>query len=83
MSFGHHHSTFVNGLAKGGVLMASQPVGQASSNAAPWLLTASPLRQAGIHPCHPMLCWTTSLSRSSGIAKCVLTPVFACFGFLC
>lgn len=45
MLCGYCHSTFVNGWAERWPDGLSAPVAQASSNAAPWLLTACPLSQ--------------------------------------
>ena len=66
MACGHCH-TFVNRPAEGYVLMASQPIGQASSAVVPQPLTACPLGQGQgpipVTPCSAGL----SVSRSSGV----------------
>lgn len=66
MSCGHRH-TFVNELAEGCALVASQPIGQASSTVVPQLLTARCLGQGQgpipVTPCSAGL----SVCRSSGM----------------
>lgn len=70
MLCGYCHSTFVNGRAEGGALMASQPM----LSRLPVMLPLGsclpvPWGRPWTHPCHTTLCWDAILSRSSSMAR--------------